>query len=108
MEDKTFPAQSLAELTEQLEKTIPTAKTLSYIGVSVDMTLEVAQEILNAVKLYQTGYIESRINQLRAEHIEYGHGQTLEVKRVLNAELSGALNELYLIRGKLANDSTSI
>ncbi|ENM3786027.1 TPA: hypothetical protein ACMDPH_003434 [Vibrio cholerae] len=108
MEDKTFPAQSLADLAEQLEKTIPTAKTLSYIGVSVDMTLDVAQELLNAVKLYQAGYIESRITQLRAEHIEYGRGQTLEVKTVLNAELSGALNELYLIRGKLANDSASI
>ncbi|MCC3798284.1 hypothetical protein ACXHQB_23595 [Vibrio parahaemolyticus] len=53
MEDITLPTQSLAELTEQIEKTIPTAKSLSYVGVSVDMTLEVAQELLNAVKYYQ-------------------------------------------------------
>ncbi|HAS6087719.1 TPA: hypothetical protein I7120_21805 [Vibrio vulnificus] len=101
MEDITLPTQSLAEIADQIEKTIPAAKSLSYIGVSVDMTLEVAQELLNAVKLYQADYIENRITQLRTEHIENRRGQTLDVKSALNSELSGALNELYLIRGKL-------
>lgn len=101
-----FPVQSLADLAEQIEKTMPSAKSLSYIGVSVDMTLEVAQDLLNAVKLYQAGYIESRITQLRAEHIENQRGQTLDVKAALNAELSGALNELYLIRKRLVSCSS--
>lgn len=51
--DKNHITQSLTELANEIQSTIPHAKRLSYLGVSADMSLEVAQELLKAVKFYQ-------------------------------------------------------
>lgn len=71
MEDQERFAKTLFELASEVESTIPYAMNIGYVGVNVDMSLEVAQEFLKAVKIYQehihgntTGDIDSNV-QLR-------------------------------------------
>ncbi|HGY0729322.1 hypothetical protein PVU22_17160 [Vibrio cholerae] len=51
MEDKKQVAQSLSELVSQIESTIPHAKNFGYLGVSVDISLDVAQELVEKLAL---------------------------------------------------------
>ncbi|NOI31826.1 hypothetical protein [Vibrio coralliilyticus] len=48
MAEKLF-SKSLAELVESIESTIPHAKKNGYLGVSADMSLDVAQELLETL-----------------------------------------------------------
>jgi hypothetical protein len=93
-ETKSF-ANSLHELTHDIESTIPYAKEIGYLAISSDMSLEVAQELVNELKLRQTvsAYVYQRIEELEAEK----KGQTMEVKAVLN----GALVELKKLKEQL-------
>lgn len=58
MEDQRQVAKSLTELANRIETTIPHAKNIGYLGVSVVISLEVAEELLKAVKLYQEQFSE--------------------------------------------------
>ncbi|EOC5887546.1 hypothetical protein ACI495_004416 [Vibrio vulnificus] len=58
MEDQRQVAKSLTELASRIETTIPHAKSIDYLGVSVVISLEVAEELLKAVKLYQDQFSE--------------------------------------------------
>ncbi|HFG1736907.1 TPA: hypothetical protein ACGF1T_002927 [Vibrio cholerae] len=51
MEDQKQIAQSLSELVSQIESTIPHARNFGYLGVSVDISLDVAQELVEKLAL---------------------------------------------------------
>ncbi|HCJ7273308.1 TPA: hypothetical protein NVH30_002946 [Vibrio cholerae] len=51
MEDQKQIAQSLSELVSQIESTIPHARSFGYLGVSVDISLDVAQELVEKLTL---------------------------------------------------------
>lgn len=51
-EEKLF-AKSLVELVSEVESTIPHAQKNGYLGVSAGMSLDVARELIEAVKYYQ-------------------------------------------------------
>lgn len=53
MDSQKHFANSLGELSTEVESTIQHAKELSYSGVRADMSIEVAQELIKAVKYYQ-------------------------------------------------------
>ncbi|EOC1853670.1 hypothetical protein ACI1HS_004457 [Vibrio parahaemolyticus] len=81
-------AKSLTELVNDVDSTIPHARQNGYIAISADMSLDVAQGLVDAVKSHQASkaYISRRISELEADK----KGQTMEVKAILN----GALVEL--------------
>ncbi|WP_199481095.1 hypothetical protein [Vibrio owensii] len=88
-------AKSLTELVNDVNSTIPYAKQNSYLAISADMSLDVAQELVDVVESYQASkaYITTRISELEADK----KGQTMEVKAVIN----GALNELKRLQDEL-------
>ncbi|EJS4045558.1 TPA: hypothetical protein I7753_18580 [Vibrio vulnificus] len=53
MEDEKLFAESLTQLVDEVESTITQAASLGYIGVSADISLDVAKELIKAVKYYQ-------------------------------------------------------
>ncbi|MDA0152238.1 hypothetical protein OH460_07990 [Vibrio sp. Makdt] len=87
--------KSLSRTVKGLESTIPYAIETGYPSISVDMSLEVAQEVVNTVRSYQTfeAYLTQRIAKIEADK----KGQTTEVKAVLN----GVLVELAELKDKL-------
>ncbi|ENP0827529.1 hypothetical protein ACCI36_004760 [Vibrio parahaemolyticus] len=88
-------AKSLTELVNDVDSTIPHAKQNGYPAISADMSLDVAQGLVGAVKSYQASkaYITRRISELEADK----KGQTMEVKAILN----GALAELKRLQDEL-------
>lgn len=88
-------AKSLTELVNEVNSTIPHAQQNSYLAISADMSLDVAQELVVTVKSHQAfkAYITRRISELEADK----KGQTMEVKAVLN----GALIELKKLQAQL-------
>lgn len=62
-------AKSLTELVNDVDSTIPHAKQNGYPAISADMSLDVAQGLVGAVKLYQASkaYITRRMSELEAD-----------------------------------------
>lgn len=56
MEDQKQLAKSLSELVSQIEATIPHAKNLGYLGVSIDISIDVAQELVEKLALLDSSY----------------------------------------------------
>ncbi|EHK2924778.1 hypothetical protein LQM11_004427 [Vibrio parahaemolyticus] len=88
-------AKSLTELVNDVDSTIPHARQNGYLAISADMSLDVAQGLVGAVKSHQASkaYITRRISELEADK----KGQTMEVKAILN----GALVELKKLQDEL-------
>lgn len=62
MREKKF-AKSLDELADEVKSTIPHAQNNGYLGVSASMSLDVASQLIEAVKSYQ-----ENINQNKPSH----------------------------------------
>ncbi|HAS6054701.1 TPA: hypothetical protein I7256_20800 [Vibrio vulnificus] len=86
---------SLTEVVEQVQSNLPHAKEQGFKAVGIDVSLDVAQSLIDALeshKAFKT-HITRRISELEADK----KGQTMEVKAVLN----GALVELKKLQDKL-------
>lgn len=91
MEDQKFYVNSLDELLAEVESTVPYAKELGYLGVSTGMSIDVAQELIRAVKQYQ----EPRFFGWPASLVELYLDQEEEIPEKVLADYYAHMNSIF-------------